>query len=155
MKLAISLLLVVFPILGIIDAGYLTYEKLSGVVPPCNPPFDCQTVLKSPWSQVGPIPLSAFGLAFYLVMLILGALSTLEVKSIQIGRRHWPLSSLILLGGTAGFLFSLWLLFLMGVILQAWCFFCLLSAINCIIIFGLALLNYRLHTTAPAVKEEP
>ncbi|MBP7842566.1 hypothetical protein KA017_01025, partial [Candidatus Woesebacteria bacterium] len=66
MKIFISLLFIIFSLVGIADASYITYEKFSGVVPDCGPGFDCGAVLNSKWSSIGPIPLSLLGLAYYL-----------------------------------------------------------------------------------------
>jgi len=143
MKLFLSLILTVLAMLGIMDAGYITYGELSGQVPNCQPPFSCQTVLDSPWSKVGLIPLAAFGLIFYAVMFTFGILSFMDVRSISIKKHKVPVHVLIVVLGSAGMLFSMWLIFVMGVILKAWCLYCLLSAINCSMIFILSLLLFR------------
>jgi len=134
MKTFLALLLVVCGILGIFDAGYLTYNEFSGQVPPCRPPFACDTVLKSVWSHIGPIPLSVFGLIFYATIFLLGVLAVLEVKKLTIGKREIYLPFITALLGIFGAGFSLYLVFIMGVILKAWCLYCLFSATNSVII---------------------
>lgn len=140
MKLFFSLALTVLALLGIFDAGYLTYTELSGQVPECKPPFACREVLDSPWAKVGPVPLSVFGMIYYSWMLLIGIGLTLEIKPTSV-----PLPLVAAVSGVGGFLFSLWLLFLMGIVLQAWCAYCLLSAINCIAIFSVVLIRYLLE----------
>src|SRR5579859_7688993 len=130
MKTFLSLLLVVCGLLGIFDAGYLTYNEFTGLVPPCRPPFACDTVLKSAWSHVGPIPLSVFGLLFYATIFLLSVLAILELKKLTIGKYSVSLPALIALLGVFGAGFSLYLIFVMGIILEAWCLYCLLSATN-------------------------
>ncbi|MBW7944402.1 vitamin K epoxide reductase family protein [Patescibacteria group bacterium] len=135
MKLILSLLLTVCAMLGILDAGYITYSETIGQLPPCQPPFACREVLESPWSHIGPIPIAAFGLLFYSTMFVLGTLSFMDVRTVAVKGIKINLVGVQALLGLSGFFFSLWLVFVMGVILQAWCLYCLLSAINCFVIF--------------------
>lgn len=149
MKTLLSILLVIFSIVGIADASYITWEKVSGVVPPCSPGFKCETVLNSEWSSIGPVPLSVFGIFFYSSFLILGSASLLEVPGFSVGRFTLAMPLLLLGLGSWGALFSLYLVFLMGVVLQAWCVYCLISAVNCLVLFSISVANYfysRQHT---------
>jgi uncharacterized membrane protein len=138
MKTVLSLLIVVFTFLGILDASYVTWSRFSGVLPPCKPPFACETVLNSSWSKIGPVPLSVLGILFYSTFFLIAALSVLEVKAIKKGQFSVPIPALIILLGCFGAGFSLYLVFIMGVILKAWCLYCLLSALNCGIVFLLS-----------------
>lgn len=139
-----------FSILGMIDASYLTYEKFSNQPVLCGEGFDCGTVLESPWSTIGPIPLSVFGLFFYMtvwtvvVLILMDTDFSLAGKKVAKKLQDWkviskrPLNSfalsfvtgpeVLLLITLFGFLFSMYLVFLMGVIIKAWCAFCLFSA---------------------------
>lgn len=135
MKTVLSLLLVIVSLLGILDAGYITYEKLSGFTPPCTIYFKCDQVLNSSWSSIGPVPLSAFGLLFYGVFFQMGLFFYFEKKGIKIFGYQLRTETLLALQGIFGVTFSLYLLFVMGVILKAWCLYCLLSAATCIILF--------------------
>lgn len=134
LKKILILLVIVLSLLGIVDAGYITYEKLSGNIPPCNSIFSCGEVLESKYASVGPIPLSAFGLVFYLTFLGLSSWYLLNLDTQGSARESKIRLAILVLGGS-GFGFSLYLLFLMGVVLQAWCFYCLLSAVNCVGLF--------------------
>lgn len=145
MKLLLSLALSVFALLGILDAGYLTFAELTGSLPPCKPPFACQSVLDSPWAKVGPIPLSAFGLLFYSSMFLLGVLITLEIKFLPLIPFRIPLFTLAAVFGILGAGFSLWLIFLMGVVIKAWCLYCLLSALNTAVIFTVTLSLFMMN----------
>lgn len=140
MKLVLSLLLISFAIIGISDAGYISWYELQQIIPPCGTGFDCGTVLNSPWAHVGPIPLAYLGVFFYLTVLILSILHFLDLESGQISKSIqkilpkwfpvksatvfdflWPLTLL-------GFLFSLYLVGIMAYAIGEWCNFCLLSA---------------------------
>ncbi len=131
MKTILALLLVVLSLIGIADASYITYEKITGGVVGCGQGFDCGTVLNSPYAQVGPIPLSVIGVVFYSIFLLLAGLNFLEIdpKLFPVLRKRdigWE--KVLLLLGSVAFLFSILLVFLMGVVIQAWCLFCLISA---------------------------
>ncbi len=136
MRTVLSLLLVILPILGIADASYLTYEKLAGRTPPCSVGSDCGAVLNSPYSTIGPIPLSALGLLFYLSVFMVASLNLLEFdlgnwfKQKKFNRLRFlqPIDLLVGLS-TFGLFFSAFLVLLMGVVIKAWCQYCLLSAL--------------------------
>lgn len=150
MKKFFSLLLVVLSLIGIMDASYLTYEELSGQIPPCGAGFDCGGVLNSPWAYIGPIPLSVFGLLYYATVFVIATLNFLEIdlqmlitsvtKSVAFS---FPAHQLLLYLTTFGFFFSLYLLILMAFVIQAWCLYCLVSAAICISLFITSLSLYR------------
>jgi len=136
MKTVLSILLVVLPLLGIADAGYLTYEKLSGRTPPCSVGSDCGAVLNSPYASIGSIPLSSVGLLFYSFMFILTSTYLLEIdlgkllgEKIGGKLKHLRTIDFLLMLSTFAVLFSAYLIFLMGVIIGAWCQYCLISAL--------------------------
>ncbi len=113
--------------LGILDAGYLTWEHLSGVIPPCGTGIfaDCGKVLSSSYAYILGIPLAAFGLVFYVTEFMLALFSF---------RWAWP-KRLLVLTTAGGFLFSLYLVSLMVFVIQALCLYCLLSAIISTVLF--------------------
>lgn len=125
MKTFLSLLLVVLALVGMLDAGYLTYEKVAGVLPPCGAGFDCGQVLNSPWASVGPIPLSALGFLFYTTVLVIACMNFLDI---QMPNNVVPAKKMLLIMCSFGFLFSLYLIGVMAFVLQAWCLYCLVSA---------------------------
>ncbi len=135
MKTLLALLLAVFTLLGILDAGYITYEKFSGLVPPCHTLFKCGQVLNSSWASVGGIPLSVLGLLFYGVFFGLSLAFYFGHKKIQFFKLKIPTEKLLVAQGILGVCFSMYLVFIMGVVLHAWCLYCLLSALNCFILF--------------------
>jgi dihydroorotate dehydrogenase len=139
MKQAFILPIVILSLLGILDASYLTYQKVQGIIPPCTPGFQCETVLNSPWANIGPVPLSALGLVFYSIVFIFSAMTLLE-KKVKIGKMENDdvLMTLALIGGG----FSVFLVFLMGVVIKAWCIYCLLSALICALLFIVNFISY-------------
>lgn len=130
MKQVSPLLLVFLSIIGLADAGYITYEKVTGVIPVCGSGFDCGTVLASPYSQIGPVPISVLGILFYLSVFILSSGLFLGISPFKIN-----LSWLLKMLSGFGFAFSLILIALMAFVIEAWCLYCLISAATSTLIF--------------------
>lgn len=132
MQLLLSLCLVALSLIGIADAGYLTYEKYAGIIPPCTPGFQCEAVLSSPYASLLGIPLSVFGLVYYLVVCSLAIWHFLQLEEKPPQRTALDILTVV---SIAGFGFSLYLVFVMGIILKAWCLYCLVSAATSTTIF--------------------
>ncbi|MBU0576268.1 vitamin K epoxide reductase family protein [Patescibacteria group bacterium] len=130
-KTFISLLLVILPFIGLFDAGYVTYEVFSGRVPVCRPPFQCATVLENQWAYIAGLPLSFYGFIFYAIVFSLAVMNFLEIKQKRIKDVRGTLRKL----ATFGFLFAIYVLFLMAFVIKAWCLWCLISAIILTIFF--------------------
>lgn len=150
MKQLIGLLLVFVAMLGITDASYLTYEKYSGVIPTCGTGFDCGQVLTSPYSHLGPIPLSALGVLFYATVLIFAASYVVEFdlgKMINIiSPVKFTMPEYLFMLGTVGISMSIIFVGLMAFVIEAWCLFCLFSALSSLVIFMLSsLLRFKYH----------
>lgn len=142
MKTVLSLLLVIFSIVGMADSSYITYDKFMGIVPDCGPGFDCGTVLTSKWANIGPLPLSLIGFFFYSTVLIFAILNYLDfdIKKIvqkatnTLGLKKGNILNLVttqevlLALTTFGAGFSIYLVYVMGVLIGSWCKFCLVSA---------------------------
>ena len=131
MKTFVRLLLVLISFVGILDAGYLTYEKVNHIIPPCSTGFQCDTVLTSRFANIGPVPLSALGMIFYTIVFFFAVLNFLEQDHVRFGNVHFHTYDIQLVLSIFGALFSLYLVTLMGVVLQAWCLYCLISALLC------------------------
>ena len=139
MKTFLLLLHVALPLIGIADASYLAYEELQGIVPPCGSGFSCGEVLSSPYAHIGPVPLYALGLLFYLTLFILGVATILELdikgfvpKKLQ---SFATLPQLFTTLATLGGLFSLYLVFIMAFVIKGWCLYCLISAATSMTLF--------------------
>ena len=112
---------------GFIDATYLTVSNWLNGVTPCTLTEGCAIVTSSIYSTVAGIPISAFGMAFYLVAAILVLLYVLNgVKK--------ALDILFYLS-IGAFIFSLGLVYIQVFILQAFCLYCMISALTSTIIF--------------------
>ena len=147
MKTVLLLLHVILPIIGIVDASYITYEEFSGAIPVCGKGFDCGAVLTSEYAHIGPIPLATIGLAYYLTLFVLGSLLVLEVDV-----NKWAPKKLKSIISTEdlytaltafGALFSLYLIFIMGVVIGGWCLYCLISAGTSAALFVVSWYRYK------------
>lgn len=118
-------------LLGFLDAVYLTVSHYTGYIS-CSVVSGCQEVLVSQYSEIFGIPLALLGAAYYLFILI-NSLLYIDNKN------KW--SKLILSYiPIFGFLFSLYLLYLMFFVIDALCQYCLLSATTSSILFILAMI---------------
>jgi dihydroorotate dehydrogenase len=166
MKIILSLLLVALPIIGLVDSGFVTLETGSGQPVACGANFDCESVLTSDWAHIGPIPISALGFLFYAVVLILALLNYLEIdiksavdnfaNKLKLKKdnvlRFVTIPELLLIITFFGFLFSLYLMFLMQFVIKAWCLFCLISAGTSTSLFIVMLLYFiYVETNSPFV----
>lgn len=112
--------------LGLADALFLTFNhfRLGGT--PCTI-SGCETVTSSIFSTAFGLPISLIGVVYYLVILILAFLYTDTLQK----RYLSGLSYLTL----AASLVSLWLIYLQAFVIEAWCVYCLISALATFTIF--------------------
>ncbi len=124
------LLIRIFAIIGILDSSYLAYHRIRNTDPACPflPKEWCRMVRDSPQSKTFGIPNSFAGIAIYTVLLVLDQLFSLGLVP------FWPIQALI----AFGFLFSLYFFYIQAFVLEAFCAWCLLSAINFIVLVGAA-----------------
>lgn len=128
-KLIIGVLVVA--VLGFADAAYLTLEHYSGEIPPCSIVEGCEQVLTSSYATVAGIPVALGGAIFYLLVLI-GLFAYLEGKNERLLRYALILTAI-------GFLSTLYFLFIQAFVLEAFCLYCLGSAISSTLLFVMAI----------------
>lgn len=143
------LLIAAIAILGILNTGYITFNKLSNTVVAC-PTTGCERVLESPYAVLFGLPLSLYGLLAYLAMAVFAlaplAINPEEKKSLRTNLENntWLL---LFAGATAMLLFSGYLMYIMfskfvsqfGV--NGICYFCLASATFATLMFVLTLIG--------------
>ncbi|KKP59859.1 MAG: Thioredoxin domain protein 2 [Candidatus Gottesmanbacteria bacterium GW2011_GWA1_34_13] len=136
MKKYLTYTSIVLVILGVVDAGYLTWEHYAQVIPPCYIGgwfSDCGKVLTSQYAVILGVPLSLIGLVFYTVE---ATLMFLAVNKNRLARMGLIITSI------GGFIASLVFIFLMYK-LQAICLYCLGSAIISFLLFTFINYIYR------------
>lgn len=126
--------LIILSILGVFDASYLTAKHyLDGAVY-CPVGQNCETVLTSEYSTLYGIPVSLFGVFFYLAVLTLSLLY-LETGSISFTvNKKYFIKSVFFLSGT-GLVISIYFFYLQWFVIKAFCFYCVVSAIDVLLIF--------------------
>jgi len=127
-------LILIFAFFGLADSIYLTQHELSGTPLLCNIQnlSGCNVVAASQYSHIFGIPLAEFGILFYAVIFILAALELVLFD--QLLRRTLQGISLI------GLLSSLYFTFIQIFIIDAFCIYCLASALITLGIFVFATL---------------
>ena len=128
MKLRAALI-AFFAFSGMVDAFYLSLKRNSGASIPCHITRGCNDVLTSRYSAVAGIPISWFGLAFYLAVFSLAIF-----KYFETGQNGPLLKWIYVLSGIALVISGL-LVGIQAFILKAFCEYCLLSAALVLTIF--------------------
>jgi len=122
--------MLLFSVLGALNAGYLSFTALSGVAPICNFVHGCDLVAASPYSRIFGVPLALFGVFFYS---IIAGFSLWGWVSAQAPVRIY-LRTLTALG----FILSLYFLYLQWVVIEAFCEYCLFSLFDASVLFILS-----------------
>jgi uncharacterized membrane protein len=123
----------VLAFVGMIDAFYLSIKRNAGPIP-CHVTRGCTDVLTSKYSELAGIPLSWFGMAFYMAVFSL-AVFTLFGESEDSSAS--PVRAIFYISGV-GLIISALLFGIQAFILRAYCEYCLLSAALVFTIFLLA-----------------
>ena len=123
--IAIAFLIVSF--IGFLDSSYLTVQHYRGEPPSCAIFTGCETVASSKYAVVGPIPLALLGLLYYLAIFIL-TVAYFDTKK----ERLLLLAALLTI---AGFLASLYFVYLQLFVIKAICLYCMISAASSTALF--------------------
>ena len=124
----------VLSLVGLFISLYLLAHSLGLMGPVLCGIGDCAAVEASPYSKIRGFPVSALGVGGYLA-LVGASLAGLQPR---FGGAR-VVSAALVVGGSIGFGFSLYLTYLEAYVIHAWCQWCVTSAILMTIIFGLAL----------------
>ena len=123
---------------GLFLGAYLTLYKFGVIGTLACGVTSCETVQMSRWSVFLGLPVATWGLGFYAIMLAL-SLAALQPRWAE--SRGVALLMLLLAGW--GALFTGWLNYLEAFVIHAWCEWCLGSAAMVIVLFLLALFEWR------------
>jgi uncharacterized membrane protein len=123
---------------GLFLGAYLTLYKV-GVIGAlvCNV-GSCEQVQTSRWSVFLGLPVATWGVGFYLLMLVL-SIAGLQPRFSDSRR----LSLVVMLLAGWGVVFTAWLNYLEAFVIHAWCEWCLGSAAMVVLLFGLAVMDWR------------
>lgn len=119
----------VLSILGIADAGYLTYKHTRKQPLVCPIGDSCSLVTESRWSHLFGVRTEVLGLLYYLSLLfgILGILLIPAVREQLLGLLLWVTGF--------GVLFSIFLVSLQAFVIKNYCFYCMISALLSLLLF--------------------
>lgn len=150
-----KILIAILSTIGIIDTGSITLKNW-GIFQSLSCPGTnngCETVLNSPWgslikSSSFEIPLSLAGFIIYSSLLVISIFLTLKIvpPKHETSRTLWWLIFLISCGSST---FSILLINIMFFKIQAFCFFCILSAILSFSIFVLSIIGGKFESREP------
>ncbi len=132
---------------GFLDAAYLTASHFSGGALACGPGGGCDVVTSSRFATIGPAPIAAIGLAYYMVASLIAW--TPEARFSRGLAR-----ALVALTGAA-LAVSAVLLYLQAAVIEAWCRFCLVSAGITTLLFVAAFLLWRSAGAGTLESETP
>lgn len=126
--------IIILAVIGILNTLYLSWHALTKTPVKCLffPPEWCAKVQSSPYSKTLGIPNPYLGLLMYVAILVLTILFQ------QAATPFWPVAIII----SCGFAFSLYFTYVQGFILKAFCTWCVLSAIDFLVL--LLLMLYQL-----------
>jgi uncharacterized membrane protein len=132
------MLLCLAALIGLFIAAYLTLYHY-GVIGALSCSIgSCERVQTSRWSMFLGLPVAAWGLGFYLLLIVL-AFAFMQERFAD--SRGLALVLVLLTGW--GVLFSAYLTYLEGRVIHAWCEWCVSSAILVTIAFLLSLAEWR------------
>ena len=150
-----KIIIAVLSTIGLVDTGSITLKNW-GLFNSLSCPGikkGCETVLNSPWGTLFEnnqfnIPLSLAGVITYSSILLLSIFLSLNIISPKekLNKLLWWLIFLI---SCASSVFSLLLLNIMFIKINAYCFFCILSAILSISIFIISIIGAKFESREP------
>ena len=152
-----KIIIAILGTIGLVDTGSITLKKW-GLFPSLSCPGihnGCETVLNSPWgtlfenNQIN-IPLSFAGVITYLSILVITIILSLNLISPKekLNKFLWWLIFLI---SCASSTFSFLLINIMFFKIQAYCFFCILSAILSFSIFLISMIGAKFESREPMI----
>lgn len=121
-------------LVGLGDSIYLAIEHISGRSVRCTIVAGCSAVLSSSYASFGGVPLAFIGAVAYFTVFSLATLAAFDYK--------WAAKFLVFVVG-AMFLVTLWLFYLQAFVIEAFCQFCLLSALVTLVLSVLVYLARR------------
>ena len=132
-------------LLGILVASYLTLYKVGAIAELVCRTGSCETVQLSRWATFLGLPVAAWGIVFYLVLI---ALALVGLQPRYADSRTVSLALVVWTGW--GVLFSGWLTYLELFVINAICQWCVVSAVLVAIAFVFSALDLRTRSTLPA-----
>lgn len=137
-------------VIGLGISGYITYGHLSGTGTVCAETglISCDLVQSSVYSRLFGIPIQFIGVGGYLA--ILAVLGLESVSPLFASRGKLLVFAMTLFG----FLYSAYLTAIEAFVLNAWCLWCVGSAVTMTLLFGVSFVRMWRSLNAPIVDDE-
>ena len=119
-------------LVGLADSVYLTVHHFTAEPVPCSIVEGCETVLTSSYAEIAGIPLAAFGALAYFIAFSLAILTVFGSRSMWL---PFGIQSFIMAA------VSVYLIYLQGFVIGAFCQFCLISAATSLSLFVIYLVS--------------
>lgn len=136
-------------LIGLADASFLAASHWNGHLPNCSITDQCDDVLKSAYSTIGPIPVALLGAVYYLALTVMLGLF------FDGGKKIWlQLAGRLTIAGLAA---AVYFVTVMAYILKAYCQYCLLSAGTSTLLFIIGMIvlaKLKKGDGKPAVETE-
>jgi uncharacterized membrane protein len=132
------MLMALIALIGLFVSLYLTLYKLGYIGTLVCGTGGCETVQLSKWGDFLGVPVAGWGVVYYVAVL---ALAIAGVQERFAGSRRLT-TALVLVTGW-GLLFTLWLTYLELFVIHAICRWCVGSATMTVLLFALALWDWR------------
>lgn len=141
----LAALLIALAFLGIADSWYLANAAITNTSLVCNIKGleGCNVVAQSAYSHVFGIPLGIYGVIFYVIIFILGALLFILPKRIVYHLTTWF--------GVIGVLTSLASILIQAFLIKALCVYCLGSDVLTVLILAISLWLLMRHAPKPII----
>jgi len=140
------MLMALIALIGVFLSLYLTLYKLGYIGTLACGTGSCETVQLSKWGDFLGLPVAAWGIGYYVVVFAL-AFAGIQERFEDSQRLT---SALVYVTG-AGLLFSIWLTYLELFVIHALCRWCLGSAAITVVLFALAVWDWRVMRDASRI----
>ena len=126
--------------IGFLDSAYLAAKYFLGSPITCTLLKGCEKVTSSAYSHLFNLPISLFGVVYYLTLFFL----SVYASGLKEEGKKLHLADFIRHFTVFGFVASLYFIFLQALILKALCLYCLVSAATSTTLFilGLSMVKY-------------
>lgn len=124
------MIIAVLALIGVFISVYLTLHKYGVIGSLVCGTGNCETVQASKWAVFMGIPVPVLGLAGYGALLLIALIGLSPAK---VHNRPIPIALFVL--ATGGLLFSIYLTYLEAFVINAWCRWCIASAVLALLIW--------------------
>jgi uncharacterized membrane protein len=142
------MLMALIALIGVFLSLYLTFYKLGFIGTLACGTGSCETVQLSRWGDFLGMPVAAWGVGYYGIVLALAIAGSQE--RFEASQR---LTTLLVFVTGGGLLFTIWLTYLELFVIRAICRWCVGSAAITVLLFALALWDRRTSEWDPAGTE--